>query len=135
MRVFLKRVIEYMLASYLVLTLFENITLPENTIYYFSCFFLLSFVTFISSFILSFLTIKKNILTLFLMSSILCIGVFLLFNAFLPGFFIQESSFEGFNTTNLVINSFEVTPIITIVLSSISYSFLTTVMNLLEKTS
>ena len=90
---------------------------------------------FLSSIILGFLTIKENFITTFLMSTLLCIGVFFLMEGFMPGFKIEVYTFEGLNTGNLVVNPFEVTKILTMVFASTSYAFITSILNVLEKTS
>ena len=69
------------------------------------------------------------------MSTLLCIGVFFLMEGFMPGFKIEVYTFEGLNTGNLVVNPFEVTKILTMVFASTSYAFITSILNVLEKTS
>ncbi|NLZ24357.1 hypothetical protein GX888_01225 [Candidatus Dojkabacteria bacterium] len=135
MKNFLRKLIQYLLVAYFVLTLFENITLPLNFFYHFSCIFAIAIIIFFSSFILNFLTIKENFLTCFLMTLILSIGIFFLLKAFMPGFFIQSFTFEGIDTRSLVIHNFEVTVVYTIIIASMAYSFITALLNTLEKNS
>jgi len=69
------------------------------------------------------------------MTLILSIGIFFLLKAFMPGFFIQSFTFEGIDTRSLVIHNFEVTVVYTIIIASMAYSFITALLNTLEKNS
>lgn len=131
----LHRLIQYMLAGYFVLTLFNGISLPSNYIYLFSTFFIFSLAIFSSSLILNFLTIRENFITSLLMSSLLIIGVFFAMEAFMPGFTLEVYTFEGIETGNFVIHSFEVSKVINIVAGSMTYSFVTSILNVLDKNS
>lgn len=135
MKRFLKKLIEYMLVIYFVLTIFNGIVLPQSLVYILSTFSLFAIAVFLSSALLGFLTIKENFLTKFVMSSLLCFGVFYLIVIFMPGFQIEEYVFEGIDTGSLVINSFNVTEILTMVFGSITYSLITSLLGVLEKSS
>lgn len=132
---FLKNLIQYMLCGYFVLTIFRGITMPTNPVYLISCLLILSITVFLSSGILNFLTIRENFITNFIMTSLLCFGGFFLIQQFMPGFNIEQYSFEGINTGNLVIHSFPVTVLITMIFGSVSYSFLSSILKVLEKSS
>jgi hypothetical protein len=109
--------------------------MPTNPIYLISCLLILSITVFLSSGILNFLTIRENFITNFIMTSLLCFGGFFLIQQFMPGFNIEEYTFEGISTGNLVIHSFPVTVLITMVFGSVSYSFLSSILKVLEKSS
>ncbi len=132
---FLKNIIQYMLSAYFILTIYRGITMPINSVYLISCLLILSITVFLSSGILNFLTIRENFITNFIMTSLLCFGGFFLIQQFMPGFNIEEYSFDGINTGNLVIHSFPVTELITMVFGSVSYSFLSSILKVLEKSS
>lgn len=129
----LKRILIYILVSYFVLTMFKGIELPTSYLYLFASFFGFTLAIFLSSALLSFLTIKENFITNFVMSTLLCIGVFFLLDTFMPGFSIKVYRFEGLDTGNLVINSFDVTKTITMIAVSVVYSIFTSILNVLEK--
>ncbi len=112
----LKKLIQFLLVGYFVFNIF-----------------IFSFTIFLSSIILNFLTIKENFITTLLMSTLLCIGVFFLVEGFMPGFKIETYTFEGLDTGNLVINSFEVTKVLTMIFASVTFSFITSILNVLEK--
>jgi len=131
----LRDLLTYLLVAYFVLTIFKGIVLPQNTVYIIATFLLFAISIFLSSALLSFLTIKENFITKFVMSSVLIFGVFYLIKIFMPGIEIEEYFFNGFDTGNLVINSFNVNYILTMVFGSLAYSFITTLFGVLEKTS
>ncbi len=124
-----------MLVIYFVLTIFKGIVFPQSLVYILSTFSLFAIAVFLSSALLVFLTIKENFLTKFVMSSLLCFGVFYLIKIFMPGFQIEEYVFEGLDTGSLVINSFKVTEILTMVFGSVTYSLITSLLSVLEKSS
>ena len=131
----LKKLIQFLLVGYFIFNIFKGFILPTNYVYIISLFFIFSFTIFLSSIILNFLTIKENFITTLLMSTLLCIGVFFLVEGFMPGFQIEPYTFEGLDTGNLVINSFEVSKILTMVFASVAFSFITSILNVLEKTA
>jgi hypothetical protein len=135
MKKFIKNLVQFLLVSYLVVTLFEGIQLPENLVYVISSLVILSFGMLMASPIIKFLTIKENFITFFLMSSLILTGLFFLLDIFMTGFYIEAYTFEGMEMGTLIINSFEVVPILTMTLCSICSSFLGSLLYTLEKTS
>jgi len=132
---FLKNLIQGMLISYVVFTLLKGIVLPINPVYIFASFLVFSIGMLMASPILKFLTVRENFITTFLMSALICIGFFFLLDSFMTGFYIETYTFEGLELGNLIINSFEMTPFITILIGSIFASFLGSLLSVLEKTS
>ncbi len=135
MKKFLSRLIQYMLSAYFVLTIYIGITMPTSPIYIISSLGMLSLGIFLSSVILGFLTIKENFLTSSLMISLISFGILFLLQEFMPGFNISEYPYEGINSGKLVIHSFLVTPIITMAILSITYSFISSLLKAFEKNS
>lgn len=135
MKKFLRNLIQYMLGAFLVLSLLRGVSIPTNSIYLIATLVILAITVFLSSAILSFLTIRENFITSFIMTSLLGIGAFFLIQQFMPGFNIEEYTFEGINTGNLVIHPFTITVLITMVIGSLSNSFISSIFKVLEKTS
>jgi hypothetical protein len=135
MRNFFKNLIQFMLISYLVLTLFRGITLPESFHYYIATLIVFSIAMFMSSPLLGFLTVKENFLTTFVMTSLISVGFLFLLNTFMPGVYIDTYVFEGMDLGSLVINSFDVTPILTIIFVSVTASLVASLLTVLEKSS
>ncbi len=135
MKNFFKHLIQFMLVSYLIFTLFKGIVLPVNSLYLVASLMILSIGMLMVSPILKFLTIKENFITTILMSSLICIGMFFLLDFFMTGFYIEAYTFEGLDLGSLIINSFEMTPVITMVFASVSASFLSSLLFVLEKSS
>jgi len=135
MKNFFRHLIQFMLVSYLIFSLFKGITLPINIMYIIASILVLSIGMLMVSPILKFLTIKENFITTILMSSLMCIGMFFLLDFFMTGFYIETYTFEGMDLGSLVINSFEMTPIFTMVFASVSASFVGSLLFVLEKSS
>lgn len=135
MKNFFKHLIQFMLVSYFIFTLFKGIVLPVNSLYLVASLMILSIGMLMVSPILKFLTIKENFITTILMSSLICIGMFFLLDFFMTGFYIEAYTFEGLDLGSLIINSFEMTPVITMVFASVSASFLSSLLFVLEKSS
>ena len=135
MEKFFRNLIQYMLSAYFVITILKGITIPTNVIYLVSTLVLLSLTVFISSKVLKFLTIKLNFITRLLMTSILSFGVFYILQEFMPGFKIEEYIFEGLNSGQIVIHTFNVTTTLTMVFGSVLFSFISSVLQSLEKNS
>jgi len=135
MEKFFKNLIQNMLAAYFVITIVKGITIPSNTVYLIATLVMLSITVFLSTKVLKFLTIKLNFITRFLMTAILSLGVFYILEAFMPGFKIGEYTFEGLNSGQLVIHSFQVTPILTMIFGSVIFSFISSILQSLEKSS
>ena len=132
---FLKNLIQFMLVSYLVLTLFNGIQIPDNPMYLIASLMILSFGMLLVSPILKFLTVRENFITTMIMSSLICIGMFFLLDSFMTDFYIESYTFQGIDTGNIVINGFEMIPIITMVSASVTASFLGSLLFVLEKSS
>lgn len=135
MEKFFRNLIQYMLSAYFVITILKGITIPTNVIYLVSTLVLLSLTVFISSKVLKFLTIKLNFITRLLMTSILSLSVFYILQEFMPGFKIEEYIFEGLNSGQIVIHTFNVTTTLTMIFGSILFSFISSVLQSLEKNS
>lgn len=135
MKKFFRDLIQFMLISYVVLSLFKGIVLPANPLYIFASLIILAIGMLMVSVILKFLTIKENFITTFLMSSLIGVGFFFLLDTFMTGFYIETYTFGGLDLGSLVLNSFEMTPILTMVLASVCASFLVSLLSVLEKTS
>jgi len=129
----LKLILVYILISYFVLNMFnQGIELPLNSAYLFLTLVIISFVLLIACPLLNFLTIKCKFLTFFLMSFLLLTGTFYALKLFMVGFFIETYTFEGLDLGSLQINTFEVIPIISIILFSLSISFLSALFRELD---
>lgn len=132
---FFKNLIQYMLVSYLVLTLFSGIRVPDSILYLIASLAILSIGMLLVSPVLKFLTVKENFLTTFILSSLICVGMFFLLDSFMTGFYIEPYQFSGMELNSIVINDFEMTPVFTIVSASITASFLGSLLFVLEKSS
>ena len=132
---FIKNLIQFFLVSYFVLTIFRGVELPSSIIHTAVSLIFLSLGTIVASSIIKFLTIKENFITFFLMSSLLSAGILFLLNTFMTDFYINEYTFEGLEMGSLIVNSFEVSPILTIVFCAISSSFIASILRTLEKSA
>ncbi len=132
---FFRNLIENMLTAHFVITVFKGINIPANMMYLTATLVMLSLSVFLSEKILKFLTIKVNFVTNFLMTSILVLGIFYILQMLMPGFEIGEYVFEGLSSGQLVIHSFTVTPIITMILCSVAFSLISSILQSLEKKS
>lgn len=135
MKKFFRNLFQYMLSAFLIISILRGVSIPSNWIYLVAILFIFGFAVFLSSAILNFLTIKENFLTDFIMISLVSLGVFFLIQEFMPGFNIEGYEFSGINTGNLIIHPFDVTVIITMVIGSLSFSFISSMFKVLEKTS
>lgn len=135
MKKLIKNLIQFMLCAYFILTIFNGVSIPTNSIYLISSLLILAFAVFFSSAILSFLTIRDNFLTSFIMVFLISFGAFFLLQELMPGFNIEEYEFNGISTGNLVIHPFTITPIITMVIGSTGFSFVSSMLKVLEKSS
>ncbi|OGC36440.1 hypothetical protein A2369_01495 [candidate division WS6 bacterium RIFOXYB1_FULL_33_15] len=132
---FIKKLIQFMLVAYLVLTAFKGIDTPDNILYLIASLFLFAMGIFLSVALLRFLTIRVNFLTTFVMSSLISFGIFFLLKEFMTGMFIETYTFEGLNAGSIIINSFEMTPILTMGAGAVIISFISSILNVLEKSS
>lgn len=114
-------------------TLFTGIVMPEITIYFIATLVVLSIGIMLTKPLLSFLTIEVNFITYFLMGSLITVGVTFLLRIFMTGFFIESSQFGGASFDFLEINSFEINPILTIVIFGIISSLVSTLFYVLNK--
>lgn len=97
----------------------KGIIMPTDSLYFILTILVLAFTLMIAEPFLKFLTIKCNFLTFFIMASLLLIGVMFLLKLFMVGFYIKEFTFEGMILGSLNINSFVISPIATIISSSV----------------
>lgn len=135
MKKFFRNLIQFLLISYVILGLFDGIVLPTNPSYIFATVLVLSIGMLMVSVILKFLTIKENFITTFIMSSLIVLGFFFLLDFFMTGFYIENSTFNGLEMGSLIVNSMEMTPIITMIIASVCASFLVAILSVLEKSS
>jgi hypothetical protein len=135
MRNFFKNLIQYMLVSYLVLNIFRGITLPESVLYFLGTLIVFSIGMLMASPVLKFLTVKENFITTLLMSSLISIAFLFLLNTFMPGVYIDTYVFEGLDLGSLVINTFEVIPIVTMIVVSLTAATISSLLTVLEKSS
>lgn len=125
MKVGIRTFLVNVLILYLGIDIFGNsIHVPTITIYLIITFALLSLTLLAVYPFLNFLTVKCNFVTYFLMSFVLLVGVFYLLNMFMIDFNIDTYTFQGIDIGTLEIKSFEVTPIISIIVTSLFSSFL-----------
>lgn len=122
----------YTLIFYLILTLFEGVILPDNVVYVLATLIILSLVMMLAKPFLTFLTVKVNFLTMFLVGSILLFGSMFLLESLMPGFYVEEGVFSGFNFGSIVIREFEMTPIISMVCVSVAGSFMCSLFHELD---
>lgn len=135
MRRFFLNLFQFMLVSFFVFNIVEGITLPLNLMYYVASILILSITLLMVSPILDFLTIKENFITTFLMSSIVAFGMVFLLDLFMTGFYIDSYTFEGKDFGSLVVNSFEMTPVLISLISGILAGFVGSTLAMLEKRS
>lgn len=102
----------------------EGIKLPSSGLYLAATIFLLALTIMIACPVLNFLTIKCKFPTFFLMSSLLLTGVFYLLKIFMTDFYLEEFMFEGMEIGTLVVKDFVVTPLITIIATSVSIALI-----------
>lgn len=135
MKKFFRLLLQYMLATYFVITIFKGVQLPSNYIYLIASLIAVSLSAFLSSTILNFLTIKENFITSLIMTTLLSFGVFFVLQEFMPGIKLIDYTFEGINSGKLLIHSFVVTPIISMGILGFTFSFLASLIKAFEKSS
>ncbi len=135
MKKFFRLLIQYMLATYFVVTIFKGVQIPTNSIYLIATLIGVSFSAFFSTIIINFLTIRENFITSLLMTTLLTFGTFYILQEFMPGFNISNYSFEGIISGKIVIQSFEVTPVISMVILGFAFSFIASMIKAFEKNS
>lgn len=110
----------------------KSIHVPSRPAYLVITVVLLSLALIVAPSILKFLTVKCNFITFFLMSFVLLIGVFYLLKSFMTDFSIDEFRFGGSDLGSLSINSFVVTPLLSIASTSALISLLMSVYRELD---
>lgn len=135
MKNFFRLLLQFMLATYFVMTIFKGVELPSNHIYLFASLIAVSLCAFLSSSILKFLTIKENFLTHLIMTTLISFGMFFILQEFMPGIKLVDYTFEGINSGNLVIQPFVVTPIISMGILGFAFSFIASLIKALDKNS
>lgn len=110
----------------------KSIHVPSRPAYLVITVVLLSLALIVAPSILKFLTVKCNFITFFLMSFVLLIGVFYLLKSFMTDFSIDEFRFSGSDLGSLSINSFVVTPLLSIASTSALISLLMSVYRELD---
>lgn len=130
----LKNIFVYALIAYVASVMFSaGIILPEIPAYLLMTVLILSFTTMMACPFLGFLTIKCNLVTSWLMSSILLIGIFYVLQLFMVDFYIESFVFEGFSLGNVVINSFDVSPLLTMIFASVTCGFMSSLYMELDR--
>lgn len=123
----------YSLILFVVMQIFERgILFPSEGIYLFATLFILALTIMVCAPLLHFLTIKSKFPTFFLMSSILLVGVMFLLKTFMTDFYIETYTFEQTDIGTLQINSFIVTPLISIIGFSVTASLFASVYRSLD---
>ncbi len=123
----------YILIFYLVLSVFLGITLPENIAYVLATLVVLSFAMMIAKPLLSFLTVKVNFITLLLVGALLLFGAMLLLESLMPGFTIEKEMFIGVTFGSIVVNDFEMVPLISMAGVAVIGSFFCSMFYELDK--
>ena len=123
----------YILIFYLVLSVFLGITLPENIAYVLATLVVLSFAMMIAKPLLSFLTVKVNFVTLLLVGALLLFGAMLLLESLMPGFTIEKEMFIGVTFGSIVVNDFEMVPLVSMAGVAVISSFFCSVFYELDK--
>lgn len=115
----------YVLIVYFVLSLFgQGLMLPDSFSYLVLTIFLLALTVMVVCPLLSFLTVKCKFPTFFLMSTLLLTGITYLLELFMVGFFVEPYMFEGLDLGSMQISSFEMIPLLVIVVFALFSSFL-----------
>jgi uncharacterized membrane protein YvlD (DUF360 family) len=107
--------------------------MPIIPLYFVATLFVLSIGVMLTKPLLNFLTIKINFLTYFLMSTLILTGITFLLRIFMTGFLVETSEFSGVYMDFLQINSFEISPIFTIILFAVLSGFVSTLFYVLDK--
>ncbi len=124
------------LIIYLAIDLFGgSIHLPVRAEYLLFTYFLIALAISFVNPLLRFLTVKSNFITFFLVSSVLLVGVLFVLKMFMIDFTIDSYDFDALSIGNLHIESFNVTPLITIVLTSLSIACLASIYRELDRSS
>ncbi len=128
MKQFIKSLLAYFFILFFVISMFnKGMILPKDTIYFIITLLVLTLTIMIVEPFLKFLTIKSNFLTFFIMSSLLLIGVFFLLKLFMTGFYINQFTFEGLVLGSIQIKNFIVSPVVTIVATSVATGLISSI--------
>lgn len=128
MKQFIKSLLAYFFILFFVISMFnKGMILPKDTIYFVITLLVLTLTIMIVEPFLKFLTIKSNFLTFFIMSSLLLIGVFFLLKLFMTGFYVNQFTFEGLVFGSIQIDNFVVSPIVTIVATSVATGLISSI--------
>lgn len=130
----IKLFLVYSLILYFILSLFkEGIQLPDDNItYLILTIFVLSLTVMMACPLLNFLTVKCRFPTFFLMSAILLTGILYVLKIFMVDFYVNEFVFKGLELGSIQIKSFEVVPLLSIVISAVACSFFCTIYRELD---
>ena len=130
---YFKNLLLLLLVFYFTTAVFSGVVMPSLVVYFIATLIVLSIGVMITKPFLNFLTIKVNFLTYLLMSTLVTIGITFLLKIFMTGFFIESSEFTGVNFDFLQLNGFEITPIFTIILFSLTSAFISAIFYTLDK--
>jgi hypothetical protein len=117
----LKSLFVFVFIVYFVLSMLSGFVLPTISIYFAATVLILALTMMIVSPLLNFLTIKCKFPTFLLMSTLLLGGMMFLLKTFMTDFYIEEYVFNGMSLGTVQIQSFPVSPLISIAL----FAFLT----------
>jgi len=129
----IKNLYVYILIFYLVLSIFTGIVLPTNLAYVLATLVILSFAMMMAKPLLSFLTVKINFVTLLLVGSLLIFGSMLLLELSMPGFTIETKIFTGISFGSIVVNDFEMVPVVSMIGVAVVGAFLCSVFYELDR--
>lgn len=128
-----KNLFVYIFIFFLVLSVFKGIVLPENLAYLLATLVILSLAMMIAKPFLTFLTIKVNFITLFLVGSLLIFGCMFLLDSLMTGFSVETEMFSGVTFGSIVINDFEMLPMISMAGVAVFGALMCSLFNELDK--
>ncbi len=128
-----KSLFVYIFIFFLVLSVFKGIVLPENLAYLLATLVILSLAMMIAKPFLTFLTIKVNFITLFLVGSLLIFGCMFLLDSLMTGFSVETEMFSGVTFGSIVINDFEMLPMISMAGVAVFGALMCSLFNELDK--
>ncbi|MGI5898238.1 MAG: hypothetical protein ACOX6Q_03730 [Candidatus Dojkabacteria bacterium] len=116
-------------------TVGNSIHMPARVEYLLFTYFVIALAISFVNPLLRFLTVKSNFITYFLVSTLLLIGVLFMLKMFMIDFTVDSYDFDALTIGSLHIESFNVTPMITIVTTSLFVSCLAAIYKELDKSS
>ena len=119
-----KSLFVFIFVVYFVLSILGGFVLPSIPVYFAATVLVLALTVMIVCPLLEFLTIKCKFPTFLLMSTLLLGGMMFLLKTFMTDFYIEEYLFNGLNLGSIQIQSFAVSPMVSIVLFAILSSLL-----------